>query len=203
MTQPQLSLFISSKMSELALDRSAVQAALSAFLLHGWLWETDAGASPEPIRSTYLAEVEACDIYIGLFWHGYGQYTIEEFDHARQHQKPCLVYEKHVEVEKRDSRLWTFLDHLQDVENSEGLTICRFKTPEQLAEQVQKDVMRLLSTVFKDSRKQLSQPQEPSIGSGMNVKAVNHSIAIGNNSGPVTQNNLDSSGTSRKQSNRE
>ena len=54
-------------MSELALDRSAVQAALSAFLLHGWLWETDAGASPEPIRSTYLAEVEACDIYIGLF----------------------------------------------------------------------------------------------------------------------------------------
>jgi hypothetical protein len=137
-TQPQLSIFISSKMSELAPERRAVQAALAAFLLRGWLWETDAGARPEPIRSTYLTEVEACDIYIGLFWHGYGQYTIEEFDHARLHQKPCLAYEKHLEVEKRDSQLWAFLDHLQDVENREGLTVCRFKTPEQLAEQVQK-----------------------------------------------------------------
>ncbi len=83
-SQPQLSLFISSKMSELAKERQAVQNALSSFLLHGWLWETDAGARPEPIRSTYLTEVEACDIYIGLFWQGYGQYTIEEYESCPQ-----------------------------------------------------------------------------------------------------------------------
>jgi len=45
--------------------------------MYGWLWEKDAGARPEPIRSTYLKEVEACDLYIGLFWLGYGPITIK------------------------------------------------------------------------------------------------------------------------------
>jgi hypothetical protein len=200
---PTLSLFISSKMGELAPERRAVQEALSAFLLHGWLWETDAGARPEPIRSVYLAEVEACDIYIGLFWQGYGPYTIEEFEHARKHHKPCLVYDKHIELEKREAKLWTFLDGLQDVENRKGLTVCRFKTAEQLAEQVQKDVMRLLASTFKNSRKQISQPQEPSASPAMNVSATDHSIVIGNNYGKAEQHNYDISSTGRKRRNRE
>lgn len=186
-TQPQLSVFISSKMSELAPERKAVQAALSAYRLQGWLWETDAGARPEPIRSTYLAEVEACDIYLGLFWLGYGQYTIDEYEHARAHNKPCLVYDKYVETEKRDPRLEAFLANLQKVESPTGLTVCRFEKPERLAQQVQTDVMRLLTSVFKESRKQPI----------MEVTAEDHSIAIGNNygSGSVIQNNY---GDSRK-----
>lgn len=101
-TNQPLSLFISSKMTELADERRAVQKALSKYRMYGWLWEKDAGARPEPIDSTYLTEVAACDIYIGLFWLGYGPYTIEEFECARQHNKPCLIYEKHVDTDKRD-----------------------------------------------------------------------------------------------------
>ncbi len=80
-TNQPLSLFISSKMTELADERRAVQTALSEYDMHGWRWEKDAGARPEPIDSTYLTEVEACDLYIGLFWLGYGRYTIEEYEH--------------------------------------------------------------------------------------------------------------------------
>lgn len=202
-SQPQLSLFISSKMSELASERQAVQAALSAFLLHGWLWESDAGARPEPIRSTYLSAVEDCDIYIGLFWLGYGPYTIEEFEHARKHHKPCLVYDKHSELEKRDAKLRAFLGDLEDVENREGLTVGRFKTTEQLVEQVQKDVMGLLASTFRDSRKQVSQPQQPPASPGMIVNATDHSIAIGNNYGTAEQHNYDNSSAGRKRRNRE
>lgn len=101
----KLSVFISSKMQELKDERLAIQTALADYDMHGWLWESDAGARPEPIRSTYLDMVEACDIYIGIFWLGYGQYTIEEYNHARKHQKPCLIYEKRVDIPNRDPQL--------------------------------------------------------------------------------------------------
>ncbi len=89
-----LSIFISSRMMELIEERHALQSALKTYDMHGWLWEKDAGARPEPIRSTYLKQVEECDIYIGLFWLGYGQYTVEEYEHARKYQKPALSMRK-------------------------------------------------------------------------------------------------------------
>ena len=82
-TQP-LSLFISSKMAELTKERQAVQRALKNYKMYGWLFEKDAGARPESIQETYLEEVASCDIYIGLFWQGYGEYTIEEYDAAKR-----------------------------------------------------------------------------------------------------------------------
>lgn len=189
-TNQPLSLFISSKMTELADERRAVQKALSKYRMYGWLWEKDAGARPEPIDSTYLTEVAACDIYIGLFWLGYGPYTIEEFECARQHNKPCLIYEKHVDTDKRDPQLKAFLDTPQQVKNPQGLTVCRFETPIQLAEQVQKDVMHLLITRFRETRQQPTQPPAPSQAGKRKTVAKDHSIAIGgNNTGTITQNN--------------
>ncbi len=143
-----LSLFISSKMEELSEERRAVQAALSDYRMYGWLWEDDAGARPVTIRATYLREVEESDIYLGLFWLGYGPYTIEEYEHARQHDKPCLIYQKHVEIEKRDSQLTQFLKQIEKVDNPAGLTVRRFKTAEELAYYVQEDVLRLLTGIF-------------------------------------------------------
>jgi hypothetical protein len=153
-TNTPLSLFVSSKMQELADERRAIQAALSDKHMFSWLWEDDAGARPEPIRHTCLKEVEACDIYIGLFWLGYGQYTVEEYEHARRHKKPCLVYEKRIDIERRIAELLAFLKHIQQVENDEGLTVRWFMTPEQLAAFVQEDVMHLLTTTFRESRRQ-------------------------------------------------
>jgi len=153
-TNQPLSLFISSKMAELAEERRAVQSALSAYQMQGWLFEKDAGARPEPIQSTDLKEVEACDLYIGLFWLGYGPYTIEEYERARSLNKPCLVYEKHVETDQRDPQLTTFLQSIQQVTDPKGLTVFRFDTVEALRAQIQKDVMHLLVTQFRRSRQQ-------------------------------------------------
>src|SRR5260370_39665475 len=122
-TNQPLSLFISSKMAELAEERRIVQSALSIYQMHGWLFEKDAGARPEPVQSTYLKEVEACDIYIGLFWQGYGPYTIEEYEKARALHKPCLVYQKQVHTDKRDPQLTTFLQRIQEETDPHGLTV--------------------------------------------------------------------------------
>lgn len=157
-TNQPLSLFISSKMQELAEERRAVQAALSDYHMYGWLWEDDAGARPMPTRATYLKEVEESDIYLGLFWLGYGPYTIEEYEHARQRSKPCLVYQKYIETEKRDLQLARFLAQIEAVDNPIGLTVRRFTTAEELAKYVQEDVLRLLTDVFRDSRRQPANP---------------------------------------------
>ncbi len=145
-------------MAELVDERRAVHSALSEYDMHGWLWEKHAGARPEPVRSTYLKEVAACDLYIGLFWPGYGPYTIEEYEHARRHKKGCLIYEKYIDTDKRDPLLQAFLEEIQRVKNPDGLTVCRFETPEELGEQIQKDVMHLLISHFRETRQQPSHP---------------------------------------------
>ncbi|HVB23807.1 MAG TPA: DUF4062 domain-containing protein [Ktedonobacteraceae bacterium] len=182
-----LSLFISSKMQELIEERQALQAALSQYHMYGWLWEKDAGARPDSVRATYLKYVEACDLYIGLFWLGYGPYTIEEYHHARRHNKPCLIYEKHVDIDKRDPLLQSFLDGIGHVENDTGVSICRFKTSTELVEHVQNDVQRLLVERFTKNK---ARPTRKKRSQG-NVIAKNHSISIGekSGSGPVNQYN--------------
>ncbi len=190
-----LTVFISSKMGELAEERRAVQNALSQFHMTGWLWETDAGARPEPIRSTYLQEVEACDIYIGLFWLGYGEYTIEEFEYARSKRKPCLLYEKTASTHQRQAKLQAFLASLQRVADSTSLTTCRFETPSQVALQVQKDVLRLLATYFQESNSSSGlashrlQAQDGPHAPPIQITAKDKGIAINHLYGNVEQYN--------------
>ncbi len=181
MTNQPLSLFISSKMQELVEERRAVQAALSQYQMHGWLWEKDAGARPESIRATYLKEVETCDLYLGLFWLGYGPYTIEEFEHARTHKKPCLIYEKHLDVDKRDPQLQAFLGRIQRANDPDSLTVSRFESPDELAKKVQTDVTRFLTTIFRESR------QQPSVPGSISISASEGGIAA-YHIGSVTQN---------------
>ena len=147
-SQP-LSLFISAHLSELVDEQRALLNTLKVYPIYGWLWEGDTEARPQTVRSTYLTEVEACDIYIGLFWLGYAPHTIETYEHARKLNKPCLLYEKDVDIEQRSPELTDFLKHV-----SAQQPICRFKRLTELAEQAQKDVVRLLSTQFRESRRQ-------------------------------------------------
>ncbi len=179
-TNQPLSLFISSRMTELVEERRAVQAALSQYHMYGWLWEKDAGARPESIRLTYLKEVEACDLYIGLFWLGYDPYTVEAFEHARVHTKYCLIYEKYVDITHRDPQLQAFLDRINVANND--LTVCRFETTEELAEHVQNDISSLLTREFRKRHKH-KQPQ-------MNITSPTNSIIVGyNDGGSITQTN--------------
>ena len=78
-------------MEELAVERKVVKAALATFHVDAWVFETDAGARPDTIEQTYLKEIEAADLYIGVFWKGYGAYTIAEYEHASSLKKPCFM----------------------------------------------------------------------------------------------------------------
>src|SRR5215472_5965149 len=118
----RLRVFVSSKMQELAPERQLLKAALDALKVDAWVFEQDAGARPESIEKTFLEEVEAADLYIGLFWKGCGDYTIEEYKYAQKLGKDCLIYEKQSGLNgQRNPTLQAFLDQLSNVKS--GLTI--------------------------------------------------------------------------------
>jgi len=125
-------------MQELKAEREAVRVALAAIHVDAWVFEYDAGARPESIQQTYLAEVDRADLYLGLFWKEHGDRTIEEFEYARSLGKDCLLFEKCAERGARTSTLQAFLDRIGDVET--GLTIRRFTTVDELRKAVSQDV---------------------------------------------------------------
>src|SRR5262249_50461645 len=90
----RLRVFVSSKMEELGPERQAIKTALNNLKVNSWGFEEDAGARPQSIRHAFLEEVEAADLYVGSFWKGYGDYTVEEYEHAEKLGKDCLIYEK-------------------------------------------------------------------------------------------------------------
>ena len=140
MSYHRLRAFVSSRMQELAPERRTIKAALDELKIDAWVFESDAGARPQAIQQTYFEEVAAADLYIGLFWLGHGIYTVEEYEHAQKLGKDCLIYEKRIDVGRRDPKLQAFLDRIGKVET--GLTIRRFNTIDVLAEFVKQDVAR-------------------------------------------------------------
>src|SRR5262245_32326971 len=90
----RLRVFVSSSMEELAPERLAVKAALDELKIDAWVFERDAGARPTAPGATFRQELANADLYLGLFWHRYGPYTIEEFDLAAGLGKDRLIHEK-------------------------------------------------------------------------------------------------------------
>lgn len=156
MSNPRLRIFVSSKMQELAAEREAVKAALEDLRAEAWIFEKDAGSRPGSIQQTYLEEIEEADLYIGLFWKGYGAYTIEEFEHAQALGMDCLIYEKREGSQsEREPELQAFLDRIGEV--TAGLTIGRFTMAEELAKFVKADVAAWQTRTIREGRK-LSSP---------------------------------------------
>jgi len=109
--------------------------------MDGWVFEEDAGARPQGIQQTYKDEVDRADLYIGLFWRDYGDYTVDEFNYATEKSKDRLIYEKRSGIDgRRDPKLQAFLDRIGQVET--GLTARWFETPEELREGIKHDAAR-------------------------------------------------------------
>lgn len=139
MTNHALRVFVSSKMEELAAEREAVREGLARLLVKAFVFERDAGARPGTIQETYREEIEAADLYIGIFWKGYGTYTIDEYEHAQTLGMDCLIYEKHDEGQTtRDPELAAFLERVGGV--SRGVTARWFRTADELRRFVAEDV---------------------------------------------------------------
>lgn len=137
----RLRVFVSSRMQELAPERAAIKAALDELKIDGWLFEDDAGARAQTIQQSYKEEIDKADFYIGLFWRGYGEYTNDEFNYAKERGKDPLIYEKRADIAaQRDPKLQAFLDQIGKVET--GLTTQWFDTPEELCAHVKRDAAR-------------------------------------------------------------
>ena len=140
MSTHRLRAFISSKMQELATERQVIKEALGELRVDTFVFEADAGARPETIEETYLEALETSDLYIGVFWKGYGAYTIQEYEYAQNLGMDCLIYEKRDAVEAgRDPELQSFLDRIGG-EVTRGHTAKWFTEASNLGELVKDDV---------------------------------------------------------------
>lgn len=104
MPATRLRIFISSVQKEFAQLRKDLKAfllgdaVLRRFIADVFLFE-ELPAADRRADHVYLAEVERCDIYLGLFGYEYGYEdqdgispTESEFDHATKHKKTRLIY---------------------------------------------------------------------------------------------------------------
>lgn len=115
------------------------------------------GARPEEPKSACLSEIEACDMFVGLYAHRYGyiprgshsSITEQEFEHAKKHNKPLfcfLVDEDHpwppkmIEGKPGKSKLQALKTRISGV-----LVKDRFTTPEDLAFKIATSIGRYLS----------------------------------------------------------
>jgi len=151
MPRRRLRVFVSSRMEELGPERRAIKTALDDIRIDAWVFESDAGARPQSTRKTYVDELSDDDLYIGIFWKGYGEYTIEEYELAKSLKKDRLICLKRTADDgERDPRLRAFLDQLSDIEK--GLTIRWFHGPEDLAASIKDDVAGWQSDIVLDRR---------------------------------------------------
>lgn len=139
----QLSIFISSKMQELADERKLLHGLMPTLdtdlvKLRAWVFEDDAPASSVSIRQMYLNALRSSALYIGLYWNEYGEWTVDEFQRATEWGIDRHIYVKNVNTHQRDARLQQFLDRQSDVIS--GITPKWFTTLDELRGQVKKSI---------------------------------------------------------------
>jgi phosphoserine phosphatase len=146
-----LSVFISGKESELDDERSVARRCIEELGFHAVASEVR-GAYPGPIRMAFASEVRESDIYVGIFGRYYSWPTIREFGIAKSDSKPCLIYEKELRKgSRRDGRLSRFLASLK--RPVRGVTVGKFRDAVDLYEKMRRDIIVLLATAFRNSRK--------------------------------------------------
>ena len=144
----RLRVFVSSTLEELADERAAVSRAVSALRLTPVTFES--GARPHPPQELYRAYLEQSDIFIGLYWQGYGWVgpgmdisgLQDEFE--RSQPLPRLLYIK-TPAPDRDPRLTELLERIKG-EASDSYR--NFRTARELGRFVRDDLAVMLSERF-------------------------------------------------------
>jgi predicted ATPase len=144
----RLRVFLSSTLSELAEERTAVARAISALRLTPVLFEL--GAQSHPPRELYRAYLAQSDIFIGLYWQRYGWIGPDmdisglEDEFRLSESMPRLLYVKKP-APQREARLTAMIEELQ----AKGTVSYRsFRTARELGRLVRTDLAVLLSERF-------------------------------------------------------
>ena len=146
----RLRVFVSSTLIELADERRAAAAAVSALGFTPVMFEQ--GARPHPPRDLYRAYLSQGDIFVGLYWQSYGRIPSgmevsgleEEFELSRD--LPRLMYEK-VPAPDRDPGLEQLMIRIR-----EEASYRRFETPDQLERLLRDDLATVVSERFAADR---------------------------------------------------
>src|SRR5215472_16393974 len=160
----RLRVFVSSTLTELAEERTAVSRAISALGLTPVLFEL--GAQSHPPRELYRAYLAQSDIFIGVYWQRYGwigpgmDISGLEDEFRLSGSMPRLIYIK-TPAAQREARLSTMIDEL----DSKGTVSYRsFRTPRELGRLVRTDLAVLLSERFATGDSRSAPASSPSNG---------------------------------------
>jgi hypothetical protein len=164
--QDTFGVMISSTIKDLEQERDAADRAIRRLRLTRFRAETYGSRPHSPLR-TCASMAKGCNIFILIIGERYGSIiesggiSVVEFEYnvARaQNPEKILVY---VKDGPRESRLEKFLEDVQDF--TRGYFTSLFATPEELYEQIQRDVMRWLTSHAKQQKSQEDQANSPSV----------------------------------------
>ncbi|MFA7460688.1 MAG: DUF4062 domain-containing protein [Trueperaceae bacterium] len=144
----RLRVFVSSTLTELAEERTAVRQAVGGLRLAPVMFEL--GARPHPPRELYRAYLEQSHIFVGIYWQKYGwlapgmNVSGLEDEFLLSGGMPKLIYIKGPAPD-REGRLDDLLDRIRDDDQASYKT---FTTPDELRELVTNDLATMLSERF-------------------------------------------------------
>jgi ribosomal protein S18 acetylase RimI-like enzyme len=139
-TEDRLLVFISSVMrkelEDLQAERDACVGAIESLpLTRSWAFEHST-ASPDPARSTYIAKVDACDIFLIILGVEITDPVEDEYDRAVEKGKRRLVFLKR--TTEKSQRLAKWIEERQDI------TYVYFGDAQELADKVRAAVINEL-----------------------------------------------------------
>jgi predicted ATPase len=144
--------FVSSTLQELAAERQAVRDAVTRLRLAPVMFEL--GARPHPPRDVYRSYLAQSQIFVGIYWQGYGwvapgeQISGLEDEYLLATTLPRLIYVKSPAPE-REPRLAAMLARIED---EGGVAYQRFSDAAELQGLVENDLAVLLSERFELAR---------------------------------------------------
>lgn len=149
-----MKVFVSSTYKDLSEHRERVTTTLQRMQLQYSAMEFF-GSRTDEAMPVSKAEIEACDLFVGIYAHCYGwvpdgsevSITEAEFDHAQAHDRPCLCYVVDPDaswnlnlVDWPDSPAGSKLARFKAKVNK--LVRSQFTTPDNLAAQIAADLAR-------------------------------------------------------------
>lgn len=131
----QLKVFISSGSTELSDARKSIAASLEARGIDVWLFDSQQIPRPAGVLEESFREIEAADLFVGLFDGQYHELSVAEYRHARKLRKPCFIFTAHGPRQARDAELEKFLSaEVRDPRN--GVIPAEFLNTSDLSRQV-------------------------------------------------------------------
>lgn len=153
MSLPIARVFLSSTWLDLQPERAAAEAAIHRLRETRFTGMEYFGSREHTPRDVSLAEVDRCQVYVGLFAGRYGSgITEDEYRRARQRDLPCFIYFKAdatipAHWRETDSALAAKLAALrQDLRRHH--TGSEFQNPDDLAARLTADLHRWLAEEF-------------------------------------------------------